>query len=95
MHKVPQLRFQCAPLPTREYDALKRLKWDVLGGIVYRDVLAILTRTAVSLLKEEGGYERLLAVKQSYLTEAPSETEELLPAELVARFVGQKAEALP
>src|SRR5262245_45973034 len=79
---MPSLSFnqwRCALLPNPVYFGLQRLRLDVLQGATQRDALSVAIRATDYVLRQEGGLERVRGFYEAVKTEAPSETELLIP----------------
>src|SRR5215813_6138621 len=74
--------FRCAQFPKPEYEALQRLRKDVLGGVTQRVAIATALRVTAEVVRE-GGVHRALQHCTEFRGTAPSEVEELLPAHAV------------
>src|SRR5262245_33038555 len=79
---MPSLSFnqwRCALLPKPVYFGLQRLRRDVLEGATQRDAISVAIRATDYVLRQEGGLERVRGFYEAVKTEAPSETELLIP----------------
>src|SRR5262249_48679761 len=74
--------FRCAQFPKPEYEALQRLRKDVLGGVTQRVAIATALRVTAEVVRE-GGVRRVVQHCTEFRGTAPSEVEELLPAHAV------------
>ena len=74
--------FRCAQFPKPEYEALQRLRKDVLGGVTQRVAIATALRVTAEVVRE-GGVHRVVQHCTQFRGTAPSETPELLPAEVL------------
>ena len=80
--------FRCAQFPKPEYEALQRLRKDVLGGVTQRVAIATALRVTAEVVRE-GGVHRVVQHCTQFRGTAPSEVEELLPANAVAVLPAQ------
>src|SRR5262252_3089304 len=80
--EVTMYGFRCAQFPKPEYEALQRLRKDVLGGVTQRVAIATALRVTAEVVRE-GGVHRVVQHCTEFRGTAPSEVEELLPAHAV------------
>ena len=74
--------FRCAQFPKPEYEALQRLRKDVLGGVTQRVALAVALRVTAEVVRS-GGVHRVVEHCREFRGTAPIETRELLPSDLI------------
>jgi len=79
--------FRCAQFPKPEYEALQRLRKDVLGGVTQRVAIATALRVTAAVVRE-GGVHRVVQHCTEFRGTAPSETPELLPADVLRDIPG-------
>src|SRR5262245_29382402 len=81
--EVTMYGFRCAQFPKPEYEALQRLRKDVLSGVTQRVAIATALRVTAEVVRE-GGVHRVVQHYDEFRSMAPSERrDDLLPMETI------------